>query len=106
MYKRSVIKAEKNSVPDIVQEDIHRAVRILREGGGSEIYLFGSGAKGQMTETSDLDIAIRGCPPGRFFYLLGKLLWEMDHSVDLVNLDTEDAFGQYLQKEGGLIRIG
>jgi len=37
---------------------------------------------------------------------LGKLLLELDHSVDLVNLDRQDAFARYLEKEGELLQIG
>ena len=45
-------------------------------------------------------------PQGRFFHLPGRLLWELDHPVDLVDLDGQDAFAQYLQEEGELLRIG
>jgi predicted nucleotidyltransferase len=97
---------KKIPIPAPFQEDIHRAVRILREGGCSEIFLFGSVGTGTVREASDIDIAIRGCPRGRFFHLLGKLLWELDRPVDLIDLDTQDAFTQYLEKEGVLLRIG
>jgi predicted nucleotidyltransferase len=93
-------------IPEASREDIARAVRILKEEGCSEIFLFGSGAEGQLRDESDLDLAIRGCSSGRFFHLLGRLLWELDHPVDLVNLDTPDPFAQYLQKEGVLLQIG
>src|SRR4029453_14152961 len=92
--------------PEVFQKDIDRAVRILKEEGCSEIFLFGSGTEGKARDRSDIDLAIRGCPPGRFFHLLGRLLWELDHPVDLVSLDTENPFTHYLQKEGGLLRIG
>jgi len=59
------------------------------------------GVKGK----SDIDLAIRGCPQGIFFHLLGKLLMELDYPVDLVDLDRQDAFAQYLEKEGELIPI-
>jgi predicted nucleotidyltransferase len=94
------------AVPEVFQEDIHRAVRILREEGCSEVFLFGSGAEGTVRDGSDIDLAIRGCPQGAFFHLLGRLLWELEHPVDLVNLDTQDAFVQYLQREGGLVQVG
>lgn len=100
----SKIKSAELSVS--FHDDIARAVQILREEGCSEIFLFGSGAEGKTREESDLDLAIRGCPPGRFFHLLGRLLWELRHPVDLVNLDTHDPFAQYLQREGGLRQVG
>ena len=88
------------------QKDIRQAAQILKEAGCTGIYLFGSAAKGQVGHTSDIDLAIQGCPKGSFFHLLGKLLLELDHSVDLVNLDGQDAFAQYLLEEGELFEIG
>ncbi|OGG52760.1 MAG: hypothetical protein A3F84_10035 [Candidatus Handelsmanbacteria bacterium RIFCSPLOWO2_12_FULL_64_10] len=102
----SDIIIERFSVPEVFREDIDRAVRILKGEGCSEVFLFGSGAEGKAQDGSDLDLAVRGCPQGRFFHLLGRLLLELAHPVDLVNLDTQDAFAQYLQKEGALLRIG
>ena len=55
---------------------------------------------------SDIDLAIRGCPKGAFFHLLGRLLLELDYPVDLVSLDRQNDFAHYLEKEGGLLRIG
>jgi predicted nucleotidyltransferase len=101
-----MIKTESSSIPEYFQADVSRAVRILKEGGCTEIFLFGSRASGKARDGSDIDLAIRGCPPGHFFHLLGQLLLELDHSVDLVDLDTEDAFAQHLQKEGVLVRVG
>jgi predicted nucleotidyltransferase len=96
----------KIAVPEVLQEDIDRAVKILKEGGCTEIYLFGSGATGKIRNGSDIDLAVRGCPQRQFFHLLGRLLWELDHPADLVDLDAPEAFAQYLQKEGVLLRVG
>jgi predicted nucleotidyltransferase len=96
----------KIAVPEVLQEDIKRAVKILKEGGCTEIYLFGSGVTGKVSNGSDIDLAVRGCPRRHFFHLLGQLLWELDHPADLVDLDAPEAFAQYLQKEGVLLRIG
>jgi predicted nucleotidyltransferase len=101
-----MVQVEGIVVPEVFREDIHKAIRILKEGGCSEIFLFGSVSTGKVRNGSDIDIAIRGCPQGHFFQLLGRLLWELDHPVDLVNLDTQDPFAQYLQKEGELLQIG
>ena len=101
-----MIKTEKIAVPEVFQADINRAVKILKEGGCTEIYLFGSGVTGKVRNGSDIDLAVRGCPQRHFFHLLGQLLWELDRSVDLVDLDAAEAFAQYLQKEGVLLRVG
>lgn len=87
------------------KKDIQKAIKILKEAGCDEIFLFGSLASQDYKNTSDIDLAIRGCPQGKFFHLLGKLLLELDHSADLVNLDTQDAFAQFLEQEKELIQI-
>jgi len=68
-------------------KDVHRAIEILKEAGCTHVFLFGSLTAEKMRDRSDIDLAIRGCPKGKFFHLLGRLLLELDHPVDLVNLD-------------------
>lgn len=97
---------EKVQLPEIYQRDIHQAVEILRESGCTQVFLFGSLAAGKVQEGSDIDLAVRGCPKGKFFHLLGKLLLELYHSVDLVSLDRQDDFARYLEKEGELLQVG
>ncbi|MBM4464859.1 MAG: nucleotidyltransferase domain-containing protein [Chloroflexi bacterium] len=97
---------EKSQLPKPYQKDIHRAVEILKEAGCTHVFLFGSLTVGKVRDGSDIDLAIRGCPKGSFFNLLGRLLLELDHPVDLVSLDRQDAFTRYLEEEGELLRIG
>jgi predicted nucleotidyltransferase len=89
-------------LPQTYQENLERAVAILKEGGCNEIYLFGSLALGNFHQQSDIDLAVRGCPPGNFFRCLGQLLMKLDYPVDLVDLDVEDAFTRYLVEKGNL----
>lgn len=97
----------KVQLPETYRRDIRRAVEILKEAGCTDVFLFGSLAAGKIGDgSSDLDLAIRGCPRGRFFHLLGRLLLELEHSVDLVSLDMQDAFARYLEEEGELLQIG
>lgn len=97
---------EKIKLPPAYQKDVERAVAILKEAGCTRIFLFGSAAAGRPGSSSDIDLAIQGCPKGQFFHLLGKLLLELEHPVDLVNLDQQDAFARYLEREGALLQIG
>jgi predicted nucleotidyltransferase len=90
---------EKVQLPETYQKDVRRAVKILKEAGCTQVFLFGSLTARKVRDGSDIDLAIRDCPKGRFFHLLGKLLLELDHSVDLVNLDRQDAFARYLEYE-------
>ena len=93
-------------ISESYQKNIRRAVEILQGAGCTDIFLFGSLATGKARDRSDIDLAIRGCPKGAFFHLLGRLLLELDYPVDLVNLDRQDAFARYLEKEGELLRVG
>ncbi|MFZ0545126.1 MAG: nucleotidyltransferase domain-containing protein, partial [Candidatus Promineifilaceae bacterium] len=60
------------------KKDIQKAVKILKEAGCDEVFLFGSLLSQDYHETSDIDLAVLGCPQGKFFYLLGRLLLELD----------------------------
>jgi len=93
-------------LPKSYQTNIIRAVEILKQGGCTEVFLFGSLAAGKFTDQSDIDLAVRGCPPGNFFRLLGQLTMTLDYPVDLVSLDKGSAFAKYLEKEKELYRIG
>jgi predicted nucleotidyltransferase len=96
---------EKLKLSPNYQKDVNRAVEILKAAGYWEIFLFGSLTTGKAGIKSDIDLAVRGCPPEKFFHLLGKLLMELNHPVDLVDLDNENAFARYLEKNRELIKI-
>lgn len=85
---------------------IEKAVVILKDAGAREIYLFGSVASGQATEDSDLDFAVSGLPPERFFKTIGEMDEAMRCSFDVVDLDEPTPFVQLLKKEGELKRVG
>jgi predicted nucleotidyltransferase len=93
-------------IPDAFQADVHRAAEILRAVGCSEIFLFGSLVEKRASASSDLDLAVRGCPPGNFFRVLGNLIMELDHPVDLVDLDSHDPFARYLEEHEELVQVG
>jgi len=88
------------------QKNIERAIKILRDAGCTDVFLFGSLATAQSHASSDIDLAIRGCPAGTFFDILGKLVLELDYPVDLIDLDQGSDFALYLEREGELVPIG
>ncbi len=94
-----------NQLPETYQQDLVQAMNILLKGGCTHVFLFGSLAHGQVNLTSDIDLAIQGCPKGQFFYLYGQLLRQLHHQVDLVNLDSLDPFGHYLAETGELYQL-
>lgn len=88
-----------------VKDDIETAARILREEGATEVYVFGSAAHGKMRPDSDIDFAIRGLPPEKYFPAMGKVVDAISHLFDLVDLDEENPFTRFLQDEGELLRV-
>ena len=85
---------------------IEKAVAELKAAGASEVYLFGSAAKGMLRENSDLDLAVSGLPPERFFRALARAANLLRRPVDLIDLDEDSAFTRYLKDEGELRRVG
>lgn len=96
---------ETSSTHRTFQQDVAQAVEILKQEGCSEVYLFGSGATSNVLDDSDIDLAVRGCPPERFFRVFGMLLIELERSVDLIDLDAPNAFVQHLLNKEQIIRI-
>ncbi len=92
-------------IPESHQRSLRRAIELLKGFGCTEVHLFGSLANGRARQESDIDLAVRGCPKKDFFHVLGRLMKELDRSVDLVDLDCKDPFAHYLEKEGELLRI-
>lgn len=93
-------------LPEQYQQNIRKAIHILKDGGCTDVFLFGSLITNSIHPDSDIDLAVKGCPKGKFFRLLGTLLRELDYPVDLVDLENQDAFAQYLQQTGDLVHLG
>ncbi|MFH1570141.1 MAG: nucleotidyltransferase domain-containing protein [Gemmatimonadota bacterium] len=94
------------AIPEEYRADVERAVTICRSEGCREVYVFGSVAAGRHGPRSDLDIGVRGCHPERFYRLLGRLMDELAHPVDLVDLDLETRVTEFLEQEGQLLHVG
>ena len=88
-----------------IKNDIETAARILREEGATEVYVFGSAVHGKMRPDSDIDFAIRGLPPEKYFPTRGKVGRAISHLFDLVDLDEENLFTRFLEEEGELLRV-
>lgn len=96
----------KRTLPDEFKEDIINAVKILNDAGCNEIYIFGSLARGDYNEFSDIDFAIRGLPKQFFFKIGGKLMMTLKHKFDLVELDDKDNnFSKFIEGNEVFIRV-
>jgi predicted nucleotidyltransferase len=89
-----------------LKNQIARAAEALKKAGAREVYLFGSVATGVLREDSDVDIAVTGLPPRQFFRAMGQASRALGRPVDLVDLDEDDPFADYLKSKGELVRVG
>jgi uncharacterized protein len=93
-----------------MNEDLRKLIGLaaakLKEAGASEVYVFGSAASGDMREGSDIDLAVSGLPPEKFFYAMGNAGDVLGRPFDLVDLDEANPFTRYLKEEGELRRVG
>lgn len=95
------------NLPSYYKEDIEKAVKILKENGAKEVFIFGSIVNGKFNENSDIDIAVKGLKPEKFYKVASILMFELDNEFDLIDLDdNENNFSQMLLKVGGLLKVG
>lgn len=85
--------------------EIQRAIDILLSNGAREVYLFGSHARGDATPGSDLDLAVRGMPPERFYRAVGQTCCALSIPVDIVDLDDSSPALDYLKEHGNFLRV-
>jgi predicted nucleotidyltransferase len=94
-----------HQIPASHRHDVEKALEILREAGCREIYIFGSLVDGTVTSKSDIDLAVKGIPPEFYFKVLARLIMQLDHPVDLIDLEEDNRFSQMIRREGNLRRV-
>jgi predicted nucleotidyltransferase len=88
-----------------LRQAIELAAAILQDAGADAVYLFGSIAEGPLRPDSDIDLAVTGLPPARFFQAMGRVLTILPRPLDLVDLDMDTPFTRYLKQKGKLRRV-
>jgi predicted nucleotidyltransferase len=61
--------------PDELQQAIEQAAAILKAARADAVYLFGSAVEGPVRPESDIDLAVAGLPPARFFQAMGQTMF-------------------------------
>lgn len=84
---------------------IEAAAEVLKGFGAREVYVFGSAASGTMHQGSDVDLAVVGLPPEVFFRAMGKVHTVLGGELDLIDLDEDNLFTEYLKRKGKLQRV-
>ena len=90
----------------VTQNQLSKAVNLLKNVGCSEIFLFGSQAKGCANLDSDVDFGVKGLPPRLFFRTHSDLEEILKMPVDLVDFDFQRDFYELLNRIGELKKIG
>jgi uncharacterized protein len=88
-----------------VNKSFEQAVAMLKASGAAEVYIFGSAAKDEMRDDSDIDFAVSGLPPEKFFRAFSAASRVLDRPLDLIDLDDPTPFTRYLKEEGELLRV-
>ena len=84
---------------------VKEAARVLKQYGAKEVYLFGSAANGTLREDSDIDLAVSGLPPEKFFEAMAEAQRLLGQPLDLIDLDEDNLFTKYLKTKGKLRRV-
>ncbi len=106
-YRLDRVLAERQAT--LEQERLRLLDQVLRwlseqgsQYGIDRAYLFGSVTRpGQFTATSDVDMAVEGLEPERFFAALGALVTALECEVDLVEL-SKCPFADRIRQTGVL----
>lgn len=83
----------------ISEQDKAAIVDIARRFDVGEVFLFGSSAEPN-TQANDIDIAVGGIVPQKFFSFYGELLFSLSKPVDLIDLSKDTKFNQLVRREG------
>jgi predicted nucleotidyltransferase len=89
----------------MTHERIERAADALIALGAREVFVFGSAATGRMNERSDVDLAVSGLPPERYFRAMTDAGRILESPLDLIDLDEPNPFVQHLRDHGALRRV-
>ena len=85
---------------------VRQAATTLRREGATQVFVFGSAARGGARAGSDVDLAVAGLPPGRFYRAVGVARRVLRREVDLVDLDEGGPFAEYLMASGEMLHVG
>jgi len=94
------------NIPQKYRKDVEAAANLLKNEGCQSVFLFGSLVTGKIRDDSDIDIGIKGLPEGKFLSLYGRLYFDFDNKIDLVDFDTNSDFYSMLNSIGEVVQIG
>jgi len=88
---------------EVFKKDIDKIVSISKEFGAEKVFLFGSCLE-KIESAHDIDVAVKGVKPERFFEMYGKILGAVASRIDLIPLeDIREHFSKRILESGRLI---
>jgi predicted nucleotidyltransferase len=89
----------------IEEKAVTAAANLLRSLGATQVFIFGSAARGGLRPDSDVDLAVTGLPSQVYFSAVSKASDLLGRPVDLVDLDDPTPLVRYLLGSGELVRV-
>lgn len=86
-------------------EEKDKIIEIAKGYGAKKIWLFGSALESS-PEPNDIDIAVEGIPPEKFFDLYAALDMQITSDIDLVDMDSNPPISVIIRKKGSVIYAG
>ena len=83
----------------ISEQDKATIVDIARRYDARGVFLFGSSSDSKR-EANDIDLAVEGIVPERFFSFYGDLLFALSKPVDVIDLSNDTKFNRLVYREG------
>jgi predicted nucleotidyltransferase len=85
----------------IESSDKEKIKQIAEKYSATRVLLFGSTATGK--DSQDIDLAVDGVIPEKFFKFYSELMWSLSKPADLVDLSDKGLFAQLIEAEGDLL---
>ena len=107
MVKIDIFKTndKRTPFPEVYQHRIQTAVKLLKNVGAKKVFLFGSLVRGEITNSTDIDIGIQGLAPEIFFRVFNQLSEAIDSPFDLVDFDKQIDFLNMLDSVDEVIQV-
>ncbi|MDD5673569.1 MAG: nucleotidyltransferase domain-containing protein [Chitinivibrionales bacterium] len=83
----------------ISKSDKDTIISLSKKYGLSKVLLFGSNASTEK-EGRDIDIAVEGITPSKFFAFYGDLMLQLSKPVDVIDLSVSSRFQKMVAAEG------
>jgi len=92
------------SLSKSMRKDLDQILSVLIKYHANKVLLYGSVARGDHKENSDLDICVEGLDSNYFFMALGECMMKSEHSVSVTDWNnTSGYFRERILKEGKVL---